>query len=143
MSHISSTWILEIINFLQTHQIRLIIHNLLSFTLQRTNDKHIMDDIIQTRLKIKQLKQINACRMFLNIIHLSDMYHPNGVNIYDQSLSGEKRQFPRSTMSWPIQMNPSKSSWKLWNKTIKTTFGIQNDNKLFPHLTLGKWILPH
>ena len=67
--------------------------------------------------------------MFLNIIHLSDMCQPNGVDIYDQFLSGEKKQFPRLTMTWPIQANPSKSSWQLWNKTIKTTFGIQNNNK--------------
>ena len=81
--------------------------------------------------------------MFLNIIHLSDMCQPNGVDIYDQFLSSEKKQFPRLTMTWPIQANPSQSSWQLWNKKIKTTFGIQNNNKLLPHLTLGKWIVPH
>ena len=46
-------------------------------------------------------------------------------------------------MTWPIQMNPSKSSWQLWNKTIKISFGIKNNNKLLPHLTLDKWIVPH
>ena len=57
--------------------------------------------------------------MFLNIIHLNDMCQPNGVDIYDQFISGEKKQFPRPTMSWPIQTNPSKSSWQLWNKQLK------------------------
>ena len=138
MSRISSIWMLKLINFMQTYQIRIIIPNLLSFTIQRINDKNITDKIIQTRLKEKQLRKINSCRIFLNIIHLSDICHLNSVDIYHQFLSGEKRKLPQSTRTWHIQPKTSLSSWQLLNKTIRTKFGIQDNNKLLPHLTMGK-----
>ena len=57
MSHISSTWMIELINFLQTYQIRIIIPNLLSFVLQRINDKKYNGRDYPNKIKIKSTKK--------------------------------------------------------------------------------------
>ena len=66
LGYVSSTWCLDLINFCQKYYIKSLVPNSLCFTLQRTNDKNIMDELIQTKLKETQLRRINACRMFLN-----------------------------------------------------------------------------
>ena len=101
---------LDLINFCQEYPIKIVIPNSLCFTLQRTNDRIIMDDSIQTKLKENQLRRINACRMFLKIIHLSDTCQPNGVDINTYLLEGIpkhiliQRSIDRSKRSHPLQL---------------------------------------
>ena len=74
------------------------------------------------------------------IIHLSDICQPNGVDINTDLLDGIPKTIPHLTLDWLIQTKPSPSAWKLWNKIIQKTSGIQAHNKLLPRLTLCKWI---
>ena len=77
-----------------------------------------MDDSIQTKLKENQLRRINACRIFLKSIHLSDTCQPNGVDINTDLLEGIPKTYPHSTLNWPIQTKPSPLAWKLWDKVF-------------------------
>ena len=51
--------------------------NTLQFHIQRRNDKCIMDDLTRGSSSNTQLIQLNACRLYLNIIHLSDIVNPD------------------------------------------------------------------
>ena len=63
-----------------------------------------MDKLIQKKLKETKLQRINACRMILNIIHLSDICQYNGVDINTYLLDGIPKTIPHLTLDWPIQM---------------------------------------
>ena len=64
-------------------------------------NKYIMDVIILTSLKEKQPRKVNTCRIFLNIIPLSDMCHPNRVDIYHQFFFDEKNSSINHDLAYP------------------------------------------
>ena len=76
--------------------------------------------------------------MFLNIIHLRDIYQSIGVGINQVFIDCIPTKIPHSTLTWPIQTKQFPSAWRLCNRVIKKSVGIQNKNKLIPHFTLGK-----
>ena len=53
-----------------------------------------MKEILQLNLSKTTLIQINACRIYLKVFHLSDMIDPNGKKI-GQSISQERNQHNR------------------------------------------------
>ena len=55
---------------------------------QRKNDKCIMEEIIKKEITIKQMIQINACRLHLQVSFISDMTRPNSKEIFTEFLRG-------------------------------------------------------
>ena len=98
--------------------------------------------VIQLPMTLDQLRLINACRQYLKIIYLSNICKSNDAEVNNNFLIGVKQGFPKSSYDWPVQTYPSSKAWKLWTKTLRQCFGIQNNNKLYHHLKIVKWIIP-
>ena len=77
-SYVSSTWLNNLLQFMDKNKIAIVLANTLQFNIQRRNDKCIMDDLTRGPSSNIQLIQLNACRLYLNIIHLSDIVNPDG-----------------------------------------------------------------
>ena len=114
--------------------------NTLQFNIQRRKNKCIMDDLTRVPLSHNQLIQLNACRLYLNIIHLSDILNSDGKTINNNSLKGCKPNYPSSKLKWLHQQYPSVRAWKLWNTTIRKVFNIQDNLTLEPFSRLGEWL---
>ena len=127
---------------MENNKIKIVLANTLQFTIQRRNDKCIMDELTRSSSSLKQLIQINACRLYLNIIHLSDIVNPNGKTINNNYLIGCKPTYPSSKLTWPHQKYPSVKAWKLWNTTLRQVFNIQDNLMLKPFSRLGEWLAP-
>ena len=112
------------------------------FNIERRKDKCIMVDITRVPLSLQYLIRINAYRLYLNIIHLSDMIYPDGVNVNRNYLIGVKPEHPKTNLKWPSQIYPSIQAWNLRNKTVAKVFKIQNNNKLEPCCQLKEWLIP-
>ena len=78
INYTSSIWYQDIIDFLYKHNISIFTKDFLTIKSQQKNDKCIMKEILQLNLSKAQLIQINACRIYPQVFHLSDMLDPNG-----------------------------------------------------------------
>ena len=124
------------------NKITIVLVNTLQFNIQRRNDKCIMDELTRGLSSINQLIQINACRFYLNIIHLSDIVNPDGNTINNKFLIGYKPNYPSFKLNWSHQKYSSIKAWKLWNTTLRKAFNIQDNLMLKPFLRLGEWLTP-
>ena len=116
--------------------------NSLRFNIQRRNDKCIMDELTREPFSIKRLIQLNACRIYLSVIHLSNIVYPDSKTINHNFLIGIKPTWPSSKLEWSSQKYPSVKAWKLWNSIIKKVFNIQDNLTLGPFSRLGQWLAP-
>ena len=83
-----------------------------------------MDELTRKLFSLKQLIHLNACRIYLNIIHLSDIVHPDGKSINHNFIIGIKPAYQSSKLKRSTQKYPSVKAWKLWNSIIKRVFNI-------------------
>jgi hypothetical protein len=64
--------------------------NIRHLRLQRKNDKSIIEETIKAEVDGNELKQLNACRMFLNTVTLSDIASADGSEIAINAWEGNK-----------------------------------------------------
>ena len=114
----------------------------MSIEIQRRNDKCIMDEVLQSNLFKSKIIQVNACRLYLQILYRSDISDPDGKTVSYTYHSGKSPTYPRSTFKWPRQSNPSKAAWKTWHKAMQNILNIFKNGILPPHHTLQQWIIP-
>lgn len=91
------------------------------------NDVSIMDAAVQdsTNIKYKKnLQDINACRIYLKVIFLSDMVHYTGnrMKLYFINGQGQRLTTPNINIVFPTQPMPTKSQWERWKSFIHRTF---------------------
>ena len=63
----------------------------------RGNDSFLMNDIYSIVSSDSDLEKLNACRLYLNILLLSDIININGNSIILGILPGDKSNIPPST----------------------------------------------
>ena len=77
-NYVSSIWFGDLVEFMSIHKIKVVTEKFISLNMQRSNDKCIMDEILRLHLTKHKLIRINACRLYLQITHLSDMTEGDG-----------------------------------------------------------------
>jgi hypothetical protein len=95
---------------------------------------------------VSELRQINNCRMFLQVIFLSEITKDNGKHILECALYGHIDNQGRSTLSslstttadWPVQPRPDSNTWATWKKFISLLTLPNSSTKLLN--PLGNWI---
>ena len=126
INYTSSIWFQDIIDFIYKHNISIVTKDFISTKGQRQNDKCIMKEILKLHLPKISLIQINSCRIYLNISHLSDMLDPNGKQIEHNYMIGTKSTKQHSTFKWPHQLKLSKTAWKLWELSSNSPLTISS-----------------
>ena len=112
----------------------------MSIEIQRRNDKCIMDEVLQSNLTKSKIIQVNACRLYLRIIYLSDIIEPDGKTVHLMYHAGKRPSYPTSKFKWPHQSKPSNAAWKTWHKIVRTILHIPKNGILPPHHTLHQWL---
>ena len=79
----------------------------MNIELQRRNDKCIMNEVLQSNLSKSKIIQVNACRLYVRVIYLSNMIEPDGRTIDMNIYSGKRSAYPKSKFPWSNQSNPS------------------------------------
>jgi hypothetical protein len=109
---------------------------------QRTNDTFLMEHFLNLKtFTPKELKILNACRMYYQVTRVSDISTPDGsrlvAKISNGTLSREKLNLVyQSQLEWPAQDKPNKASWKLWQKALRLTICNVSGRLYKP---LGSW----
>lgn len=101
---------------------------------RRGNDQHLMDIAQQTEWTDRQLKQINNCRVYLQVTTVAEIATARGEALQEQAIEF-KSTTSRSTQYWPVQQRPGKDARAIWKKFLATL--SYPSNKL--QQSLGQW----
>jgi hypothetical protein len=88
-----------------------------------------------TDFTVKEMKDINRCRMYLQVFYLSDVTNIAGHHIESWVIKGKRDGTRSSKCEWPIQQRPPTAAWQVWNRAIEEAFTEEED---ITH-QLGEW----
>ncbi len=91
------------------------------------------------KYSFNQLRSLNQCRLFLQVITLFDIASAEGKTILSSATQDVRATERSSSLVWPRQESPPDSAWHLWRQALGH-FSTQSKS----HRSLGKWkTLPH
>jgi hypothetical protein len=107
---------------------------------QRENDQYIMDIILQSnQFKPAEVRRLNYCRLYLNVVTLADITKPNGFDLDPCLLEGNVSLYSSSTRWHTVnQDRPSEKEWRLWR--VANAIWSNSQGRLY--LPLGAWLFP-
>ena len=88
------------------------------------HDIFIMEKICQDNRPTYILERLNDVMLFLKVLRLSDIVHPNGSDIEHWALYSPPAD---TSVIWPKRRQPLEENMKLWRDTIKTYFCGMNE----------------
>jgi hypothetical protein len=80
------------------------------------------------------LEALNRCRIFLQVLTLSDITSADGRQLIVPILNGNKLVDRRSNLTWPVQQRPPPSDWRVWSSALSH---LHKQGKL--HTPLTTW----
>ena len=131
------TWIPVLRESLHGLRCSIELHQSFTPQLQREQDIFIMDRAIELFPKPLELQLLNACRVYLGLLLLSDMVTPEGGQICQFALQGYQSTQTQPKLLFPYQQRPGRRAWKLWKQFLRsfitpgTTCNLQTP--------LGRW----
>ena len=133
---LSDSWIKNLWKFADEYRIS-IIDRITSFPLpQRVGDVFLMEDFAHQGYSKKKLQILNRCRIYLQVLMLSDIMTGNG-DCFTMTFKCKKDHQTHNTYKWPHQPEPSTSMKKFWKKALQKTFGLRS--RITSH-KLGIWL---
>jgi len=103
--------------------------------LPRQFDDAIMDVAICFPFTSKQLQEINSCRLFLQVLTISDIADAQGIRLLKSAYLGFREDSRPSSLHWPSWQRPT--TWTAWRLFLQH---ISNGGRLLREL--GKWVQP-
>jgi hypothetical protein len=101
-----SGWLPSIWQFLNRANLKIFIRKAYVPQPQRKNDVALMDFFLSLKYKPAVLKTLNFCRLYLQVIFLSDITTACGTEIEDDAKQGKWFLDRVSTLRWPTQQKP-------------------------------------
>jgi hypothetical protein len=128
LSYISSPWINSVKSFLNKINGKIVIKNIRRIQANCTNDEPIMEKVMRHTSNKTHLEAINNCRVYLQLILMSELIDFGGTYINNTVYHGTidttgnimNKKFTRSLLMWPAQTRPPIKAWRIWQKWIKT-----------------------
>jgi hypothetical protein len=100
-------------------------------------DVALMDIALQYNFTPSQLHQLNHCRIYLQVIWVSDITAADGYTILLEMIEGSRLMHRTSSLQWPPYPRPP--NWYAWRLLIQY---ISNRSRLCK--PIGKWLhKPH
>jgi hypothetical protein len=69
--------------------------------LMRENDTFIMEEIMKNNLTPKQMKLINLCRLYLQVLTIADIAAADGKSLLQSIYNGIQPKDRQSSLHWP------------------------------------------
>ena len=102
-------WLTSIWAFIQTSAIQLVYPNQWIPKLTRAYDQFLMEFFNTLGLPPKTMEQLNMCRLYLQVITISDITSACGKYILPSIKHGQATHGRHSTLEWVIQGKPTKA----------------------------------
>ena len=109
--------------------------------LQRVNDIFLMDLAISSqKFGPAALKRINYCRMYMNVLLLSDITHPNGRRVDLAACDGDRDMLHSTGLGHTVnQTKPNDKAWAEWRQYLNLLCHREKNTLKEP---LGAWTAP-
>ncbi len=139
-SHLEGLWIPQIRRFLRSIHGSLTIADITIQPLQRQLDYYIMDAVIATKsFSPPEVRQINYCRLYLQVLTTSDMCNATGDRLAPGIRHGEHLwSQSKSNIQEIHQERPHEASWTIWRRFLNTFSNFHG----FLYRPLGDWLQP-
>ena len=131
---VSPCWLTNTWEFLNLTNIT-VQDDISEFALARKGDVLLMQAFFNKGYTPKQLKALNKCRLFLQVLTLSDISSGCGTYILQEALKGIKYKQQKS--DWPLQGNPGKENWMFWKTALTECFSLSSQGYL--PSPMGAW----
>jgi len=135
-SWLESSWLVSLWYFLDKVKLAVILTRQWLPILPRHADIALMDHFIRQGYKASQLIRLNCCRIYLQVITLTDIVSADGTCIIPDFFIGLPLTDRKSTLQWHSQQRPSGNDWALWSSTLQS---LQPRNRLTT--PLGDWLV--
>ena len=140
LPHMEAKWISSMRTFLaeQTLSIQLATDSVPAP--QREHDSYIMDWILScNHYTPAEIRRLNYCRLYLNVVTVSDLATPDGLHIdlcFRDGTSSPKSS--QSTILGIHQANPTAKEWRMWRRANLLWSDIHGTLRQ----PLGQWLKP-
>ena len=134
--HDESKWLKELRKFTIQYQVKINIGEN-EYPLQRDNDKYIMELAEEFGFNTFELRFLNHCRLFLNVISVSDIVNESGRGI-DPSVTNFKKLSANQKSHHCVQQKPDHTKWSIWFKFLHLITKTRQNSLKRP---LGPWIV--
>jgi hypothetical protein len=111
---IESGWISSLWEFISQVGIQLVYPLQWLPSLPRRQDAYLMQTFQSKNASDKDLATLNRCRIFLQVISISDISLADGSALLSEVKEGRRPEGRRSRLEWPVQGPPSAQDWKIW-----------------------------
>ena len=140
--HFESKWLNSLRSYLRNIGGQLRLHKHGVSQLLRVHDAFIMDMAINSKkFGPTALRRINYCRMYLNVLLLSDITTPNGQRIDDAAYLGNRDDLHHfETHDRVNQPKPNDKAWTEWRKCLNLFCNNSYHHTL--KTPLGAWTVP-
>ena len=123
--------------FLATIRTQIVLDNPYIAPLQRLNDEYLMPRIIQSGVFTDtDLHVTNCCRMYLDVLTVSDLTTASGTFIDAAILQHGPSTSSKSKYHKSIQ--EKLSNWEAWDRAVAFWFAADDAGRLYK--LLGDWI---
>jgi hypothetical protein len=103
----------------------------------REHDVFLMEAFNKQNIPISYLKILNCCRLYLQVITMSDISTADGLTILPDIKRGIRLETRTSHLLWPIQGDLSQTDWQVWCQYLRR---FEERGKLSQ--PMGKWVAP-
>jgi Reverse transcriptase (RNA-dependent DNA polymerase) len=125
ITYTTTGWITSLGKFLFDYNITL--HKKDENQLRFQRDDFLMNKAMECGVKGKDLKLFNACRLFLQVILISDIITADGKSIKKHIWTGDKSAH-EILGEWPRQPKPDNRGWTVWKYVLRKIFDFRIDN---------------
>ena len=106
---------------------------------QREGNISLMDSVIENNLfTIQEIWHANNCRLYLQVLYLSDIASGDGRLIMHHYVMGMPTSTRVSQRKWPRHWYPYPTTWNLWKNAIENIWKTHHNDRF--HLGLRNWI---
>ncbi|KAI2505035.1 hypothetical protein MHU86_9391 [Fragilaria crotonensis] len=140
LPHLEAKWIGSLRQFLGSISASIYLDDSYVPQPQRENDIYLMDAIVHSdRFTPTEIRKLNYCRLYLQVVTLSDITKPNGHELDPSMLLGRSSLMSSRTRWHTVhQDRPSNKEWKLWQSANR----LWSDEKGRLLRALGAWTQP-
>ena len=107
------------------------------FTLPRQHDSFLMPTFIAMDIPTGDLTKINQCRLYLQVLTISDIVDAGGHMVLTDYMNGHRPFDRQSQYNWPEQGRPDELSWRLWRHHLRKAYLLPRSTVM--RLPLGEW----
>ena len=140
--HLESKWIASMRDYLRGVGGYMTLDTSYIPPLQRQNDLFLMDLVLDSvQFKPCDIRRINYCRLYLNVLLLSDITTASGREIDEAMYNGNRNKLCSYTNHISVhQARPGEKAWKQWRRLLNKLVEGRSKKLRQP---LGKWLVPH